>query len=296
MFILLLVVSVWSCAQDAPTAIDYTEKELKTIQLFERMDLQGVDLSGPLMYGYFFLGSDKGQLESMSSSLQSAGYTQVNLSEAENEQFFLHLQKVEQMSGQSMVNRSVELESLCSEYRGASYDGWDVGAVDPMAELTTMTQFEQGIAKVADADLFERSMRIFDQELYEHAKFAFNLCIEKEIQQDTAYYKRAFCELQMGDRDQAIQSWKKAVELNPGYEKAIFNLAATFYDILDFDACIQHYEKVLALNPNNDQAWYGIAAAQYGQKDHEAAKASCQKALELNPQNLLARQMMKYFR
>ncbi len=264
--------------------------------LFEQMYVQGIDLSKPLTFGYFFFDAQQEDLKSLSDMLQSEGYTQINLSKAEDEQYSLHMQKAEALDGSSMVERGNWLRSLAQKHKVALYDGWDVGALDTTKPLTTDAAFQDAIKKLADEDLFARAQRLYDFDMFEQALFAFNLCIDKGLVLDTSYYKRGFCLRQLREPQQSLSSYLQALKTNPNYLKAAFNAAATYYNLADYQNCIKYYQKVLSLDENNDQAWYGIAAAQYALEDREASKQSCNKALEINPDNQMARQMLKYFK
>lgn len=93
------------------------------------------DMSGNMLWGYFFTDSDKSVLELAAKKLVTEGYTFVDLFEAGDDEepldyYFLHVEKVETHSVDSLYKRNTELEAFAAKNGVDKYDGMDVGPVD----------------------------------------------------------------------------------------------------------------------------------------------------------------------
>ncbi|GHB97049.1 ribonuclease E inhibitor RraB [Cerasicoccus arenae] len=109
----------------------------KLEEMFERMkETPGWDLDAPLLWGYFFTNDEPQKLEKTKEILEKKGYRFVDIyiSDKENEsdpdQFWLHVEKVETHSPQSLDKRNDEFYLLAHELGLKSYDGMDVGLTE----------------------------------------------------------------------------------------------------------------------------------------------------------------------
>ena len=81
----------------------------------------------------------------------------------------------------------------------------------------------------------------------------------------------------------AIQSYKKAIKLNPNYSNAYINLGVTLKDQGKLDEAIEVYNKSILINPHSADAYYNLGnALQYQGKLDEAIKAY-DNALSISP-------------
>ena len=96
------------------------------------------DMTGDMLWGYFFTDPDKSALERASEKLQKLGYRLVKIIQPEDEgtplpYFFLHVEKVETHTVDSLERRNAELEAFARANALDTYDGMDVGPVDAPA-------------------------------------------------------------------------------------------------------------------------------------------------------------------
>jgi hypothetical protein len=94
------------------------------------------NLDGDMLWGYFFTDADRTALERASEKLERQGYRYVDIFQPEDEgrplpYFFLHVEKVETHSVDSLYNRNTDLEAFAKENGLDTYDGMDVGPVAP---------------------------------------------------------------------------------------------------------------------------------------------------------------------
>lgn len=98
------------------------------------------DVSGELLWGYFFTNDEKAGLEPVRDELVEGGYRFVDLYRSEpNEQdgsrfWWLHVEKEEIHTPESLDARNDALTRLAIRHRVDSYDGMDVGPIHTPSE------------------------------------------------------------------------------------------------------------------------------------------------------------------
>ena len=87
-------------------------------------------VDGPLLWGYFFTASFPAPLKELAAELTQNGYRFVAIYESPPESggWWLHVEKVEPHSVDSLHARNIELYAHASRYPTVAYDGMDVGA------------------------------------------------------------------------------------------------------------------------------------------------------------------------
>jgi hypothetical protein len=105
-------------------------------QMFDGISEEGQwDMSEPMMWGYFFTHPEKGPLARVVPLLQARDYEFVDLYQgdennpADADLWWLHVQRVEAHSVDSLFARNEQLREFASDHGLDSYDGMDVGPV-----------------------------------------------------------------------------------------------------------------------------------------------------------------------
>lgn len=98
-----------------------------------------------------------------------------------------------------------------------------------------------------------------------------------------AHFNLGVVHKRSGDLDAAIASYKKALLLNPSYPVAFFNLGVALQEKGDLPAAIDAYSKTLDLKPNYPEVHLSLGNAYKLQGDLNAAIDSYHKALVLKP-------------
>ncbi|UOK41614.1 MULTISPECIES: ribonuclease E inhibitor RraB [Flavobacterium] len=93
------------------------------------------DTSKPLLYGYFFTDESKNKLLKVSGILENIGFKIVDIFDAEVEEdetpfFYLHIEKIEIHTPNSLDARNKYFYELADKYGLESYDGFDIGNID----------------------------------------------------------------------------------------------------------------------------------------------------------------------
>ena len=89
------------------------------------------DIDGEMLWGYFFTDLDPKKLERVVQPLTNAGCRFVSIYETDDKStHFLHVERVEKHTAQTLHARNAEFYSLADQYGLESYDGMDVGPVE----------------------------------------------------------------------------------------------------------------------------------------------------------------------
>ena len=83
--------------------------------------------------------------------------------------------------------------------------------------------------------------------------------------------------------DLAINSFQKALKIQPKYVDAYNNLGILFKDQRDLESATECYRNALEIKPDHAEAHYNLGAVSEIQNDLEGAIRSYQKALEIKP-------------
>jgi len=120
---------------------------------------------------------------------------------------------------------------------------------------------------------------------YDCAVNSYNKAIELNPQYVDAYYSRGIVYDDKGDYDQAIRDYTKAIELDPQYAEAYYNRGYAYDNKGDHEQAIKDYSKVIELKPQIIAAYINRGAA-YAQKgDYDQSISDYTKAIESNPQH-----------
>lgn|GEM_PF-587302 len=118
----------------------YTEIPLEQVEaFFGNMKAKGVNTDTTMLYGYFFTNETKLPLERAAEELKDKGFQFVEIHQSDDKIFWLQVQRKEIHNGQSLYSLNKELYKLADSYNLQSYDGYDVGNVDPTKAIVTDT-------------------------------------------------------------------------------------------------------------------------------------------------------------
>ena len=93
------------------------------------------NMSGPMLWGYFFTHHEPNKLEQVAEELKKQGYKYVDIYLSDKDDpkepdiYWLHVEKIETHSPETLDKRNDELYIFANKYGLDSYDGMDVGPV-----------------------------------------------------------------------------------------------------------------------------------------------------------------------
>ena len=88
-----------------------------------------------------------------------------------------------------------------------------------------------------------------------------------------------------GDMEKSVEEFKIAIEINPRYCDAYYNLSKTLNQMGKTSEAIENYNKAVQFNPGLWQAYYNMGMIFAGQERYNEAKVQFQKVLDLEPEN-----------
>lgn len=91
---------------------------------------------------------------------------------------------------------------------------------------------------------------------------------------------------------QAEKHYRIAIELDPQFSDAIFNLGNLYFREKDFPSAIQSLQMALETSPNDVKIHYLLATVYKESKQFQEAAIHFQKVLELDPKHLLAQNFL----
>jgi len=259
--------------------------------IFDRIEVQGIDTKQELLYGYFFYGKSKSQLESLKQVLEQQLYSFVEIRK-EDKLFILHVEKIEQHTRETLFAIKQNFTKLAENY-GVSYDGFDVGNPNPAKPLISNEDFQKFMTAHNDLELFQLGIKLYDLEVYDKAGTVFEECLKKNINPDIVSYKLGNMLSWQGAIEEGIKYLEQSVKINPNYLSAWFNLGAICYDNDLFEASIKYYQQADKLQPNDEDIIYGIAASQFAIQQFDKSLENGKRVLEINPQNKNAKALLK---
>jgi len=86
-----------------------------------------------------------------------------------------------------------------------------------------------------------------------------------------------------GRAGEAIEQFKKAIEINPRYAMAHNNLGIAYTKIGMLDEAVYEYEQALAINPRHAKAHYNLGVVYFRQGDFDRAMVKFKDAIVINP-------------
>lgn len=118
----------------------------------------------------------------------------------------------------------------------------------------------------------------------------FNAAVEKDSENYQAWYYRGLAYRNLMGVAQnadtfAIQSFDKAISLNPSDYNLYLQRGGIYYQLKQYDKAIENFQKVTELEPNLANGYFnlGVAYKQLGAKD--SARKALEKVLELLPKD-----------
>jgi len=150
-------------------------------------------------------------------------------------------------------DKAIELDpefARAYNHRGAvtytSTDEWQ----DALDDLNTVLNFEE-------APCYEKA-------------YAFN-------------YRGLIKDAKLDDQDAAVEDYEQAIEANPYYVSAHYNLGASNFENGEYEESIDYFDDALEINPNYAAAYNYRGLSYYKTGDYEAAIEDYSKAMELSP-------------
>ena len=104
-----------------------------------------------------------------------------------------------------------------------------------------------------------------------------------KFSKEALYYRGNFALYALGETDQAIDYYQRALKIDPDFVLARYDLAVTYRGMGEVDKAIAEYEKVLKLNPHFPEALSNLGGQYFRKGDVRQAIAHFRKAIKVYP-------------
>lgn len=113
--------------------------------------------------------------------------------------------------------------------------------------------FEHPSAVLDETSILIMSQEYIHEEQYEKAYLLLSQDVQKGKDSADYYFLLSFAEIQLGYLEDAEKSLLKALELNPAYDIAHFNLALIYLEQGNIEEARLHVEKAIAIDPTKNE-------------------------------------------
>jgi tetratricopeptide (TPR) repeat protein len=104
-----------------------------------------------------------------------------------------------------------------------------------------------------------------------------------KLSKEALYYRGNFALYALGESDQAIDLYQRALKIDPNFVLARYDLAVTYRGLGEVDKAIAEYEKVLKINPWFPEALSNLGGQYFRKGDVKQAVDHFRRAIEVYP-------------
>ncbi|WP_413314725.1 tetratricopeptide repeat protein [Prochlorococcus sp. MIT 0703] len=119
----------------------------------------------------------------------------------------------------------------------------------------------------------------------------FNKAIAINPQIAPAYNNRGKAKMDLGDNQGAIADYSKAIAINPQYAYAYTNRGSAKMMLGDLQGAIADINKAISINPQFAGAYSKRGVAKFDLRDYQGAIADYDKSIDINPEDTLVYQL-----
>lgn len=117
---------------------------------------------------------------------------------------------------------------------------------------------------------------------YEKSIYFFTKAIEKNPNDNEAYYNRAYSQQKIGGKEQnVILDYSKSLEFNPNDFEAYNNRGVAYKKVKEYKKALSDFKMTIKLNPEYSLAFYNIGNLYALMKNKDSACVNFNKALNL---------------
>ena len=102
------------------------------------------------------------------------------------------------------------------------------------------------------------------------------------------YFNLGLSSSKEGNHEKAIESYIKAIEINPNYPQIYYNLANIYNETNQFDKAIENYKKAIELDSKFFAAYNNLGITYAKKEEYKLAVENHKKAVEIEPNFLSA--------
>ncbi|MBP5973990.1 tetratricopeptide repeat protein, partial [Brasilonema sp. CT11] len=158
---------------------------------------------------------------------------------------------------------------------------------DELEQQTIKENTTDTISKIVTVH-FNQGLALYNQGKLDEAIASYRKALQIDPNYATAHNNLGYALKNQGKLDEAIASYRQALQIDPNYAAAHNNLGNALSDQGKLEDAIASYRKALQIDPNYATAHNNLANALYDQGKLEEAIASYRKALQIDPNYAIA--------
>ncbi|EDX73566.1 tetratricopeptide repeat domain protein [Coleofasciculus chthonoplastes PCC 7420] len=130
---------------------------------------------------------------------------------------------------------------------------------------------------------FNQGCEYFQLGQFEQAIASYDKALQIKPDDHNAWYNRGTALLNIGEYEEAIASFEKALQFKPDSYEAWLNRGLALAKLGEYEEAITFFDKAIQIKPDSYEAWLnrGLALAKLG--EYEEAIASYDKAIQIKP-------------
>jgi tetratricopeptide (TPR) repeat protein len=98
-----------------------------------------------------------------------------------------------------------------------------------------------------------------------------------------AYYNMGIAYNELKEYKNAIDAYERAIEINLDYGKAYCNMGNVYDELKEYKNAIDAYERAIEINPDDGKAYYNMGNVYNELKEYQNAIDAYERAIEINP-------------
>src|SRR5256712_110857 len=123
---------------------------------------------------------------------------------------------------------------------------------------------------------------------HEDAIDAYTRAMRRSSTYEVAAYNLGNAFAQLGQFEEALACYERALAINPAYKQAWYNKGYTFHGVNRLEDAVTAYEKAIELDQQDEVLWNNLGNALYNLGRYEQSIPYFERALEVNPQYEIA--------
>ena len=127
--LLAFILNLFGCGKSNSQSKSEKISLEKITEMFTSMKAQGVNTDTTMLWGYFFIADKQNQFDEVKSKLANQHFDFVEVYQAEDKSYWLHVERKEIHTAKSLYELDEELYKIADKFK-ITYDGFDVGNVD----------------------------------------------------------------------------------------------------------------------------------------------------------------------
>jgi tetratricopeptide (TPR) repeat protein len=145
---------------------------------------------------------------------------------------------------------------------------------------------------------FYLALSLAQQEKYAEAEKPFSKAMElaEEVKKEIIYsnqhsffvknYNKGITANSVMDYEEALEYFKKAVAVEPGYAKGHVNLGVTYSLLGDEEQALEAFKKAVEVGPDEVDGWRNLGITYRRMEDYSSAREAYEKVVELDAEDI----------